>query len=204
MFPANTFRIICESSIRKLTGPVSSGQLWFQSCCWTPLQILPLNITLPVLARLSLSPLSGVIAYLLSYAFPCKLHFPNSDHPVSRRVQPMGGIRRLQSRMEGGACALSTLSLCCGNGTSRSQCISSTTPAPAKVLASTEREPPPHTQLPPSCHHSSTTFFLCPTSQQREVAASYVCLSLCCLNFPCSLFELFLTQCILFSIFNPL
>lgn len=43
---------------------------------------------MPFLARLPLSPLSGLIAYLLSDVFPCKLHFPDSHHLVSSRVLP--------------------------------------------------------------------------------------------------------------------
>lgn len=66
-------------------------------------QILPLNITVLFMARVTLSLLGCLIAYLLSDAFPFKLHFPDSHYLVTRRVHPMGGTRRLEDRVEGGS-----------------------------------------------------------------------------------------------------
>lgn len=82
---------------------------------------------MPFLAMMPLSPLSGLNAYLLSDAFPCKLHFP--DSLVSSRVRPMGGSGRLEGRMEGEACAYFTLSLC-HRDIFNNHCISSTVPTP--------------------------------------------------------------------------
>lgn len=185
---ANTRVMICYSNIRRLIGSVSSKQLWLRSCCLIPPQILPLNIIVSFLARLPLSPLSGVIAYLLSYASPCKLHFPDSPHLVSSRGQPVGGKRRLKGGEDGEASACLTLCLCHGDCTSVSPCASSAIPAPTcrkSLLTSSlcSAEPPPLFLL------CSTTSSLCPSSQGWEVTAFYVGLSLCGLNFPCSAFS---------------
>lgn len=126
------------------------------------------------LPRPPLSSCSRVIGHVLSNAFPCKLHFPDSHHLASGRNQPMEDTRRLEGRMEGETSAFLTLFLCHGEGTSRSHCISSTIPAPncqddpPKSWPPQCRTPPCPTPLlpaPQNYHCGSTTSSLVPLAR---------------------------------------
>lgn len=155
---------------------------------------------MPFLPRPPLSSCSRVIGHVLSNAFPCKLHFPDSHHLASGRNQPMEDTRRLEGRMEGETSAFLTLFLCHGEGTSRSHCVSSTIPAPncqddpPKSWPPQCRTPilPPHPPPPLSTKLSLWLYHLlpCPSSQGWEQLLSLFA-HLCCLTFPRLAFQFF-------------